>query len=73
MIPHRNPSAEPTVQADLGVDQTARCIDWYHEGETRVVEVDGVRVTVRYVARKGRRARIAIEAPAGATFDSQEL
>jgi hypothetical protein len=34
-----------------------------------VVEVDGVRVTVRYVNRNGRRARIAITAPAGATFE----
>ncbi|MCA9119254.1 MAG: hypothetical protein H6822_22455 [Planctomycetaceae bacterium] len=46
------------------------CIDWYHEGQTRIVEVGGVRVTVRLVGRKGRRARISITAPAGATFDS---
>ena len=45
-----------------------RSIDWYAEGETRVVEVGGVKVVVRLVGRKGRRARIAIEAPAGATF-----
>jgi hypothetical protein len=43
-------------------------IDWYSEGESRVVEVDGVRVTVRLVGRKGRRARIAITAPSGAKF-----
>ena len=47
---------------------TSVCIDWYAEGETRVVEVDGVRVTIRFVGRKGRRARIAIKAPAGAVF-----
>ena len=46
-------------------------IDWYAEGQTRVVEVDGVRVTVRFVCRRGRRARIAIEAPAGALFRSE--
>jgi hypothetical protein len=51
---------------------TSTCIDWYSEGETRVVEVDGVRVVVRFVARKGRRGRIVIEAPAGALFKSTE-
>jgi hypothetical protein len=45
-----------------------RCIDWYAEGETRVVECGGVQIMVRYVGRKGRRGRIAIEAPDGATF-----
>lgn len=58
-------------QADLvkGVAQsTCRCIDWYSEGESRTVEVGGVRVTVRFIGRKGRRGRIAIEAPAGAVF-----
>lgn len=43
-------------------------IEWFHEGQTRVVEVDGVRVTVRFIGRKGRRARILIEAPGGAEF-----
>jgi len=47
---------------------TSVSFDWYSEGEQRVVEVNGVRVVIRYVCRKGRRARIAIEAPAGATF-----
>lgn len=47
---------------------TSRLIDWFSEGETRIVEVDGVRVVVRFVGRKGRRGRIVIEAPAGATF-----
>lgn len=43
-------------------------VDWYHEGDTRSVEFNGVNITVRYVVRKGRRARIAIMAPAGAVF-----
>ena len=47
---------------------TAQSIEWYAEGQARVVEVGGVRITVRFVGRKGRRARIAITAPAGATF-----
>jgi hypothetical protein len=46
----------------------SQSIDWYSEGESRTVEVDGVHFEVRYVARKGRRGRIAITAPAGAVF-----
>ena len=49
---------------------TSRSTDWYGEGEARVVEAGGVRVTIRYVGRKGRRARIVIEAPGGAEFMS---
>jgi hypothetical protein len=45
-------------------------IDWYSEGESRVVEVSGVRFAVRFVGRKGRRGRIAVTAPAGAVFHS---
>ena len=47
---------------------TSQSIDWYVEGQARDVEVAGVRVTVRFVGRKGRRARIAITGPAGAMF-----
>jgi len=51
----------------------SQSIDWYAEGQSRTVEVDGVRVTIRFVGRRGRRARIAIEAPAGASFSSNTL
>jgi len=47
---------------------TTRCIDWFHEGEAKIVEVAGVKITVRFIGRRGRRGRIAIEAPAGAEF-----
>ena len=50
-------------------------IDWYAESQARDVVVAGIRVTVRFVGRKGRRARIAITGPAGAVFcalDSSE-
>lgn len=47
---------------------TSTCVDWYCEGEGRVVEVNGVRLVVRFVGRKGRRGRILLEAPAGALF-----
>jgi hypothetical protein len=47
---------------------SCRCIDWYSEGEARIVECNGVQIVVRYVGRKGRRGRIVIEAPDGASF-----
>jgi hypothetical protein len=47
-------------------------IDWYHEGEERVVETNGVQVVVRFVGRNGRRGRIAITAPPGAVFQSRD-
>jgi len=49
----------------LGVSQS---IEWYSEGQARTAEIGGVEITVRFVSRKGRRARIAIIAPPGATF-----
>jgi hypothetical protein len=59
---NENARADKHVQAEA---TTSTCIDWYSEGETRVVVFDGVRVVVRFVGRKGRRGRIVIEAPAG--------
>lgn len=50
---------------------TSASINWYAEGQESVVEVGGVRFTVRYIGRKGRRARIVITAPAGAVFRSE--
>lgn len=49
---------------------TSRCVDWYAEGQSRTVEVHGIRVTIRFIGRKGRRGRIEIEAPSGAVFDT---
>jgi len=60
---HRPAASPPAHSATC-----SRSIDWYAEGEARVVEVAGVRISVRLIGRKGRRARIAIAAPAGAVF-----
>jgi hypothetical protein len=49
--------------------QTTQSIDWYAPGQSRTVEINGVQVTVRFVGRKGRRARIAIEGPLFRTSD----
>jgi len=51
---------------------TSSCIDWYAEGQSRTVEVDGVQIRVRFIGLKGRRGRIEIEAPAGAVFTAGE-
>ena len=51
---------------------TSQSIDWYAEGEERIVEADGIQVVVRLVGRKGRRARIAITAPPGAAFQERD-
>lgn len=50
----------------------SQCIDWYSEGEERIVEAGGIRVVVRFVGRKGRRGRIAITAPPGAVFRTRD-
>ena len=48
----------------------SQSIDWYSEGESRVVEVGDVRIEVRFVGRKGRQGRIAIVGPPGTTYRS---
>ena len=52
--------------------EASQCIDWYAEGEERIVEVDSMQVAVRFVGRKGRRGRIAITAPPGAAFRTRD-
>lgn len=61
------------VAALTASPETCQSIEWYSEGQTRIVEVGGIRISVRLIGRKGRRARIAITAPAGATFRSLDL
>ena len=52
--------------------EASRSIDWYAEGEERIVEAEGIRIVVRFVGRKGRRGRIAITAPPGAAFETRD-
>jgi len=56
----------------LPLPAVSQCIDWYAEGEERIVEAGGIRIAVRFVGRKGRRGRIAITAPAGAAFRARD-
>jgi hypothetical protein len=62
---------DATIQG-LQPAAVSQAIDWYHEGEERVVEANGVQVIVRFVGRKGRRGRIAITAPPGAAFRTRD-
>jgi hypothetical protein len=52
--------------------RTCQSIEWYSEGQARIVQADGVRITIRFVGRRGRRARIAITAPPGAALFGAE-
>lgn len=51
---------------------TCQVIDWYSEGESKVVQVAGVRVEVRFIGRSGRRGRISITAPVGSVIQSEQ-
>ncbi|MFZ1936271.1 MAG: hypothetical protein WCB27_13255 [Thermoguttaceae bacterium] len=68
MDSQQNNNQEATGNLTHAPAKASQCIDWYAEGQSRVVEIGAVQVIVRCVGRKGRRARIAIMAPAGAVF-----
>lgn len=53
-------------------ESTCQSIEWYSEGQSRIVDVGGIQIEIRFVARKGRRSRISITAPAGAVFRTAE-
>jgi len=65
---HSSGGGESRQRQEPPTENWSQSIDWYAEGQRRTVEVNGVRVVVRFIGRKGRRGRIAIEAPAGAVF-----
>ena len=65
-------NAERPAKKKLSAGRTSQCIDWFSGGESKTVEVAGVRVTIRFVGRKGRRGRISITAPPGAVFRSDD-
>ncbi len=65
-----NADIPSSVQGEMPACQS---IDWYSEGQARSVDVDGVRITIRFVGRRGRRARIAVTAPTGARFDTDDV
>ena len=68
MDSQQNDDRNATGNRNPAPTNASQSIDWYSEGQSRVVEIGDVQVTVRCVGRKGRRARISITAPAGAVF-----
>ena len=64
------PPVEASGIGQVSQDKQSQLIDWFAEGQAVAVEFEGVVMTVRYVCRKGRRARIAITGPAGAVFSA---
>lgn len=65
--------AEAPYDPSVDPPQTCTSIEWFHEGQTRVVEANGVRVAVRFVGRRGRRARILITALGSATISQSSV
>ena len=63
---------DTAAHQELPSAAVSQCIDWYAEGEERIVEAGGMQVVVRFVGRKGRRGRIAITAPPGAAFRARD-
>ena len=61
-------SARPDSAPEPLPGRDCQSVEWYSEGQFRIVELNGIRVTIRFVGRRGRRARIAITAPSGAVF-----
>lgn len=69
----QNNDQDVTVNRAHMPAETSRSIDWYAQGEERIVEAGGMQMVVRFVGRKGRRGRIAITAPPGAAFRTSDL
>jgi hypothetical protein len=49
---------------------SSRLIDWFAEGEEKLVVCRGVTVRVRFISRQGRRGRILLEGPPGTEFSA---
>lgn len=63
----------PTTNPDSANAPRSRLIDWFAEGQAVAVEFEGIVITMHYLGRKGRRARIAITGPAGAVYRALDL
>ncbi len=62
---------EDALVPSKGNSRPCQSIEWYAEGQTRIVDLDGVQIAIRFVGRSGRRGRIAITAPPGAVFRAE--
>lgn len=57
----------PPIDNDV---KPVELIDWFAQGESCTLEVGGTCVVVRFIGRKGRRARIAVTASQQARRES---
>ncbi len=53
-----------------GNKSSSQVVSWFAEGQGLTIDFAGLTVIVRYVGRKGRRARIAVTAPPASVFHS---
>jgi hypothetical protein len=47
---------KPESEEESADVRSCRSIEWYAEGQARIIDIDGVRVTVQFAGRKGHRA-----------------
>jgi hypothetical protein len=73
MSADRANSNESATSSQSPSVRICRSVEWYAEGQSRTVEVDGACIVVRFIGRKGRRGRIEIQAPAGAVFRAEQV
>lgn len=58
--PKPSPAFAQLATGDPSEPTPGKATDWYFKGQSRIVEIDGMRFIVRLVDRKARRARILI-------------
>jgi hypothetical protein len=51
---------------------SSNMIAWFAVGQTCEIAIGGVRVSICLIGQKGRRSRLAVVAPPGATFSSPD-
>jgi hypothetical protein len=58
----RSDQQQPTIASPaVTAEGRVHSIDWYAPGQSRVFEIANVRIVIRLVDRKGRRARVAVQ------------
>lgn len=63
---------KPAENANSGHGEPVRIVDWLSQGESCELKVGGVQFVVRFIGRKGRRARISVVASQKVPGDGDE-
>jgi hypothetical protein len=63
-----DPENRQIVPPAARVGGTNQSIHWHAKGQARIIEINGIPVTIKLVDRQGRRGRIASVAPPEAVF-----